>query len=179
MTFPRERGTYALLFHLDTEKEIRVGRKGVFHLAPGYYVYVGSARGPGGLAARLRRHFSREKRPYWHVDYLTLCVTPVGAIWSTQATAMECAWVAQLLRTPGATVPVRGFGNGDCNNGCPAHLIGIAPDSAQHLEDVVRGDVAAGWEVEGVGGFVGYVEEFGLLSSCVGPRHEQEIPNER
>ncbi len=137
MTFPDEKGTYALLFHLDTEREIEVGSKGGIRLAPGYYVYVGSAHGPGGLAARLRRHFRREKRPHWHVDYLTRCVTPLRVVYSTREERMECAWVTQLLRTPGATVPMRGFGNGDCRNGCPAHLVRVAPDTAQHLEDVV------------------------------------------
>ena len=50
--------------------EIVVGRLGVIQAERGYYVYVGSALGSGGLAARVGRHCRREKRLRWHVDYL-------------------------------------------------------------------------------------------------------------
>ena len=63
-------GTYALVLRLSRRMEIVVGRLGVLEAQPGYYVYVGSALGPGGLAARLGRHLRREKTWHWHVDYL-------------------------------------------------------------------------------------------------------------
>ena len=40
-------------------------------LAPGCYVYAGSARGPGGIRARVRRHLRPDKTPHWHIDQVT------------------------------------------------------------------------------------------------------------
>ena len=37
-------------------QEVPIGKLGVLHMLPGIYVYVGSALGPGGLAARIERH---------------------------------------------------------------------------------------------------------------------------
>jgi len=51
-----EPGTYALLLKLDKQERITVGRLGTFDFPAGYYLYVGSALGPGGLQARLARH---------------------------------------------------------------------------------------------------------------------------
>lgn len=115
-----EAGTYLLLMHLDREAEIPVGHLGTFGFAAGYYCYVGSARGPGGIAARVRRHLRGAKRPHWHVDYL-LFEAPVMEIWATRSTdRLECIWAQALLSLPEVTVPVRGFGSSDCS--CQAHL---------------------------------------------------------
>jgi Uri superfamily endonuclease len=47
-------GTYALLLLSATDQLICVGRLGNLRLQPGYYVYVGSALGWGGvLVARV------------------------------------------------------------------------------------------------------------------------------
>ena len=47
--------------------------------APGFYLYCGSAKGPGGLAARLARHMRHGKAIRWHVDVLTEAGTVLGA----------------------------------------------------------------------------------------------------
>ena len=113
-------GTYLLLMQLDREVEITVGHLGTFGFAAAYYCYVGSARGPGGIAARVRRHLRGAKRLHWHVDYL-LCEAPVMEIWATRSTdRLECIWAKALLNLPDVTVPVRGFGSSDCS--CQAHL---------------------------------------------------------
>jgi hypothetical protein len=62
MPLPSRPGTYALIFTTDADLEIQVGRLGQLHVRPGVYVYVGSAHGPGGLAARVLRH-ARTGRP--------------------------------------------------------------------------------------------------------------------
>ncbi len=46
-------GTYALVLACQKTGRVRIGRLGVLALQPGFYVYVGSAFGSGGLAARL------------------------------------------------------------------------------------------------------------------------------
>ena len=113
-------GTYLLLMHLDREAEITVGRLGTFGFAAGYYCYVGSATGPGGIPARVGRHLRGAKRPHWHVDYL-LCEASVMEIWAIRSIdRLEYIWAQALLSLPYVTVPVRGFGSSDCS--CQAHL---------------------------------------------------------
>ena len=63
-------GAYVLVLRFSKRLEISVGRLGVLSAQAGYYVYVGSALGPGGLAARVGRHCRREKTLRWHVDCL-------------------------------------------------------------------------------------------------------------
>jgi Uri superfamily endonuclease len=84
------------------------------------YVYVGSAWGPGGLAARVRRHIQGGKTRRWHIDYLRQWAHPV-ALWLAPNEHVECTWVGHLLGLPGARVIVPRFGASDCR--CAAHLI--------------------------------------------------------
>jgi len=70
---PSGRGAYLLLIHIDKPVTVVAGGLGTLTLEPGVYVYVGSARGPGGLAARLARHERRMRGrapAHWHVDYI-------------------------------------------------------------------------------------------------------------
>ncbi len=64
---------------------------GRVHIEKGYYIYVGSARGPGGVRARLRRHFSRDKKPWWHIDYLLSLPTarPMCALYACTEERVE------------------------------------------------------------------------------------------
>ena len=48
-------------------------------LQAGDYLYIGSARGAGGIAARLSRHFKAEKKAHWHIDQLTLQAQQMAA----------------------------------------------------------------------------------------------------
>ncbi len=113
-------GTYIIFAYLDHEATLTIGRLGDFSFPAGYYAYVGSARGPGGLRARLARHLRAEKRPRWHVDRL-LQVATVVEIWQAFSTErLECKWAEALQELPAAAVPVAGFGSSDC--GCRAHL---------------------------------------------------------
>ncbi len=64
-------GTYVLILHAGSPAaRVAIGRFGVLAVQPGYYVYVGSAFGPGGLKARLAHHAGPAKSPHWHIDYL-------------------------------------------------------------------------------------------------------------
>jgi len=65
-----EPGTYILILKSAVTRRVRVGRLGNLQLCPGYYVYIGSAFGPGGLRARIDHHQRLAKRPHWHIDYL-------------------------------------------------------------------------------------------------------------
>ncbi|MEJ2590508.1 MAG: DUF123 domain-containing protein [Candidatus Thiodiazotropha sp.] len=93
----------------------------------GWYLYVGSAFGPGGVAARCNHHRRISERPRWHIDYLRAAASLRG-IWFTHDTERrEHHWAAILSRDMGLECPVAGFGASDC--GCESHLFycGIRP----------------------------------------------------
>jgi Uri superfamily endonuclease len=117
-------GSYVLALWLDAPQAIQVGKLGAFEFPAGWYLYVGSARGTGGLAARLARHCRRlgpHKRARWHVDYLREQAVWAGAWGRTSDQRLECAWAAACRRLPGAVTVMPGFGASDCR--CPAHLV--------------------------------------------------------
>ena len=65
----KTKGTYVLLIKLKKSKIINVGKLGKFKFPKGFYVYVGSAFGSGGLKSRVERHLKKEKKKRWHIDY--------------------------------------------------------------------------------------------------------------
>lgn len=114
-------GTYVLVLRVEQEARIRIGRLGTFCFPSGHYFYAGSARGPGGLEARLSRHSRPAKRLRWHVDYL-LREARLVEIWKALSSRhLECLWTAALLAMPGARALIPGFGSSDCH--CRSHLI--------------------------------------------------------
>lgn len=117
-------GAYVVAFRLSAPRVVHVGRLGGFAFPAGWYLYVGSARGPGGLRARLARHrrrMGRSKRIHWHVDYLREAAVWAGAWALAGNERLECAWVAILRGLPGARIVAPGFGASDCR--CSAHLV--------------------------------------------------------
>jgi Uri superfamily endonuclease len=126
---PVRPGTYALILELAESRSLDVGRLGRFDCPPGIYVYLGSARGPGGLRGRLGRHLRGDGRPHWHIDYLVSVsvVKGVGYIELSSGTAgccpSECGWSRTLSALPGAAIPIPKFGTSDCRSGCRAHLV--------------------------------------------------------
>lgn len=107
-------GTYVLLCEASADRAgVRIGRLGELSLEPGWYAYVGSAFGSGGLSARVGRHLRRDKPLRWHFDYLRPYVA-VRAVWHAAGpTRCESAWAAALAALPGAAVPLAGFGASD------------------------------------------------------------------
>ena len=89
-------------------------------LQRGYYVYLGSALGPGGLRARIAHHQKPSTRPHWHIDYLR-AHTRLHFVWlSYGGIRHEHEWARALQKMKDATIPFRGFGASDCS--CPSHL---------------------------------------------------------
>ncbi|MEE8546413.1 MAG: GIY-YIG nuclease family protein [Alphaproteobacteria bacterium] len=119
-TLPAAPGAYALEIRLARTLKLPVAALGLPRLRPGRYVYLGSARGPGGLRARVGRHLKAGKIERWHVDHLTARAGVAAVV--SRAGSSECAMVRALLAAPGVGVPVAGFGSSDCRD-CPAHLL--------------------------------------------------------
>jgi Uri superfamily endonuclease len=99
---------------------LQIGRWGELAVRPGFYLYVGSALGPGGLLARVSRHCRGvAKKQHWHIDYLHAHSKPVAVWYRYSRRRLEHDWATVLVQMVG-TVPVEGFGCSDCN--CDAHL---------------------------------------------------------
>ena len=133
---PRVAGAYGLLFQLPAAVVIQPGRLGAVTLEAGAYLYAGSARGPGGLRARVGRHCrTTDKKPHWHIDALT-AVAPVVEVWLVETDErLECVWTAAWRALPGTIGPVPGFGASDCH--CQTHLLGVVkPAAAYHAAAV-------------------------------------------
>ena len=117
MNLPRAGGTYVLLMPCRDNFELAYGRSRAA-IAPGWYLYVGSAFGPGGLAARLGHHLRAAPRPHWHIDHLRRRL-PVHGLWyCTAGQRLEHLWAHRLGSASAARID--GFGASDC--ACSAHL---------------------------------------------------------
>lgn len=110
---PGNKGAYIVWLKPEKLTQIEVGKLGTMALQPGYYAYVGSAMGPGGVRARLQHHLRIAARPRWHIDYLR-AACQVCRLWYVVTDAkVERQWAAALASLPGATVALSGFGASD------------------------------------------------------------------
>ena len=119
-SIPKQAGAYLPWIELNEPTDLPPSFGG--HLAPGTYLYAGSAYGPGGIRSRCHRHISRQKRKKWHVDWLTtvagdVCVLPVVG-------GSECALITMLGNQGLGFPPVPGFGSSDCRS-CQSHLFSV------------------------------------------------------
>jgi Uri superfamily endonuclease len=115
---------------------IQVGAIGVLPFMPGWYIYIGSALGSGGLQ-RLERHISftrlRDKSPKWHVDYLLAspCFSLIYAVYAVTADRLECRLVCELDQGC-----IQKFGCSDCS--CISHLMYRQNDPRQEIFTAFR-----------------------------------------
>ncbi len=116
---PAEPGAYLLLARLSEPLPLQIATLGTAVLPAGCYIYAGSARGPGGIRARVGRHLRQGKRLHWHIDRLTR----TAACWAFAVPGgRECDLVQALLARPDYEVALAGFGSSDCNH-CVSHLL--------------------------------------------------------
>lgn len=113
-------GTYVLMLKMLRRRSLTIGQLGKRSFAPGGYAYVGSAFGPGGLRARIKRHLRSDKKCHWHIDYLTGAARVVGCWFVAGPLRLEHRWAADLAAEPINGLPVKGFGCSDCT--CRSHL---------------------------------------------------------
>ncbi|QGU31920.1 DUF123 domain-containing protein [Thermochromatium tepidum ATCC 43061] len=116
-----DRGTYLVRLIPEHSGPVRIGRLGTLMLTGGELLYVGSALGPGGLAARCRHHGRVTARPHWHLDSLRPHCRVPGCWVARGLKRREHVWARLLGTLPGASWPLARFGASDCD--CPAHLI--------------------------------------------------------
>jgi len=139
MTREASGGTYILLLELASPATVTIGRLGQISFVEGVYAYVGSALGPGGLAARIGRYTREPKNKHWHIDYLLEHGKVLDALTRTGRRRRECAW-SEWIGTR-SLHRVSGFGSSDCR--CDSHLYFIG--NRCRLEDIVA---SAGCELK-------------------------------
>jgi Uri superfamily endonuclease len=148
---PASGGTYALVMRCSFRRRVRIGALGTVATEPGYYVYVGSAFGPGGLRARIARHVGVKKKKRWHIDYLRPFLRLEEVWYSLAPRSLEHAWADRLLdiayATSSAVVPLAKFGASDC--GCETHLVRLPfrprPDNVRPRGTWRHGIVSISW----------------------------------
>jgi Uri superfamily endonuclease len=112
---PEGKGAYLLVIRLEAPRLINVGRLGAIKFEAGGYIYTGSAL--GGLKGRIERHFRREKKFHWHIDYLLEFANIENVVTIETGERLECC-LARTLNKHFQQVP--GFGSSDCK--CRSHL---------------------------------------------------------
>lgn len=143
-----EKGTYILLLKNERSFSIKVGKLGAVALEPGYYLYVGSALGAGGVKARVGRHIKKQKRQHWHIDYIRSKLA-LETVWVRYSDARKEHDWAGMLSASSLFSAIENFGCSDCD--CQSHLFRTKskPDirsvpglSAEKLEVYSVGDVS-------------------------------------
>ena len=113
-------GTYALSLRATHGQDLQIGRLGRLSVRPVFYVYVGSAFGPGGVQARVSHHTQIAQRPHWRIDYLRQAAQ-LKQVWYTHdPLRREHALAEVFASTRGASIPLPGFRASDCR--CDSHL---------------------------------------------------------
>lgn len=119
---PEQKGTYILVACVSRVQRVDIGSLGKCEVVPGYYLYVGSAFGSGGLRARIDHHLESAAEPHWHIDYL-LRYAVVTEVWFTMADQkLERRWAELLENSARFRVPIPRFGSSDYHRSRSSHL---------------------------------------------------------
>lgn len=143
LELPAAKGTYVLIAFVSRMKRLEVGRLGVCDLAPGFYAYVGSAFGPGGLRARLGHHLESVAEPHWHIDYLLAHAEPVEVWYGLSDRKLERTFAEVLEQSSSFRMPIHRFGSSDYHRSRTSHLFySKRPPSFQRFQQEVNQSIA-------------------------------------
>jgi len=109
------RGIYILVILLKKNITVKVGKLGKLKFDKGRYFYVGSAQ--NNLEKRIKRHLSRKKKGYWHIDYFLKHGKIIGIFYNESDIKEECKFAKKFEEK---LIPILNFGCSDCN--CRSHL---------------------------------------------------------
>ncbi|HTY73961.1 MAG TPA: GIY-YIG nuclease family protein [Candidatus Nanoarchaeia archaeon] len=131
-------GIYALEIRLNDDVCVKVGGLGEVDFKKGNYVYVGSAQ--RNLEKRVQRHLRKEKRLFWHIDYLLNDehARVEKVLFKPASKSAECG-LAQDLERQGDLV--LGFGCSDCR--CRSHLFRLTVSFSLLEQSVLA--ASCGW----------------------------------
>ena len=127
----QDKGTYLLVIKLKENQRISIGQQGAKKFNKGIYLYVGRAR--RGLQSRIKRHLSKKKKIFWHIDYF-LQKAEIQEVWMKLDFFDECRTALEIKKIlKDASSPMKKFGASDCH--CPSHLVYL-PESTMRLESL-------------------------------------------
>ncbi|MGQ9479510.1 MAG: GIY-YIG nuclease family protein [Thermoproteota archaeon] len=107
------KGSYILVMRIGRSVMFKPGSLPQTRLPGGCYLYVGSARGPGGVEKRILRHLRRAKKARWHIDYLTMLRSvEIKSVFSLPPEYDEHLLTCMLTYL-GFLAVVKGFGSTD------------------------------------------------------------------
>lgn len=114
------KGIYVLIIRLNSDANANIGALGQKTFKKGTYAYVGSAQ--KNLEQRLKRHLRREKRKFWHIDYLLSsdAAKVIQVLFKQGSKTEECRVASEISQK---SEGVSGFGCSDCN--CNSHLFRV------------------------------------------------------
>jgi Uri superfamily endonuclease len=112
-------GVYQLLIEIPETRRFKIGNLGYLKFQSGLYIYTGSARGKS--FPRLRRHFTREKIHFWHIDYLLEHAHILAYHIEPFRQGLECRLNKSTKRLYTESKYIPAFGSSDCK--CLSHLI--------------------------------------------------------
>ncbi len=122
------KGIYVLIIKVNKPINVNVGRLGKLKFDKGLYAYVGSAQ--NNLVSRIARHKRKNKKKFWHVDYLlsNKSAKIIKVLYAKRKKEWECKIAKQLSKQ---AEPIIGFGCSDCK--CHSHLFKINKDVIKNL----------------------------------------------
>jgi len=114
------KGVYVLIINVKKDILVTVGTIGEISFTRGLYAYVGSAQ--SNLESRIKRHLTKKKPLFWHIDYLLdNSATEILKVYAKEADRPGECTIARMLKGEGEAI--EGFGSSDCN--CISHLVRI------------------------------------------------------
>ena len=132
------KGSYFLVIKLDEVREVKTKGR-AFRLRPGYYVYVGSAM--NSLEKRVLRHFRKNKKLHWHIDFLLKEAELLRAYLIPSDKRLEEELSLEVSKRG---EPVPGFGASDIKVGTNLYFFREEPDEA--LVEILKG-LGLDWKI--------------------------------
>jgi len=122
------KGIYCLIIKIKKNINQKIGKLGNVKFSKGNYVYVGSAQ--NGIKKRVERHLKKNKKKYWHIDYLlTNKNVKIKKILYKKAKKQEECKIANFFKK--FAQPINKFGCSDCN--CVSHLFRLKGEKIKRL----------------------------------------------
>ena len=111
----QKNNTYILFIENKKHLSLSIGRGLFCNFPPGIYIYIGSAR--KNIEKRILRHFSKNKKLFWHIDYFLIHTHIINVFIGS---LKEKELVSSLINNINLEIPCKGFGSSDSPH--PAHL---------------------------------------------------------
>jgi Uri superfamily endonuclease len=114
------KGIYVLIIQVSPAISCCIGALGELTFQQGLYAYVGSAQ--NNIELRVKRHQRKEKRLFWHIDYLLNNEAKIIEVFYKEGGKKEECKIAKLLGANGLSI--YRFGSSDCR--CNSHLYRVS-----------------------------------------------------